>query len=136
MKAATGVAVSMFLSKPRQYDPLYRCNTFCYTPRVAKKPKLMRAYRLKPETVSEIERLAEEWECTQAAVIERVFAGIASGPVEYPGLRGDGAINEALRMGLIEHGSQVPVVSRPRGEHVANARPTFKGPIPRPKDRK
>lgn len=31
----------------------------------------MRAYRLKQETVWEIERLAEEWECTHAEVIER-----------------------------------------------------------------
>lgn len=45
---------------------------------VAKKPKRMRAYRLPDQTIFEIERLSEEWECTQAEVIERaVAAGFA-----------------------------------------------------------
>lgn len=96
---------------------------------MAKKPKLMRAYRLKPETVSEIERLAEEWECTQAAVIERVFAGIASGPVEYPGLRGDGPINEGLRTKMIGQLDAVgPELAGGRGKASTQ---TFKrGPRP------
>lgn len=34
----------------------------------------MRAYRLPDETIFEIERLAEEWQCTQAEVLERVIA--------------------------------------------------------------
>lgn len=41
---------------------------------MAKKAKLMRAYRLPEKTIHEIERLSEEWECTQAQVIERAIA--------------------------------------------------------------
>lgn len=56
-------------------------NTLCYTPHVAKKAKLMRAYRLPEHIIREIERLAEEWECTHADVIERAIerVGDASG---------------------------------------------------------
>lgn len=46
---------------------------------MAKKPKRMRAYRLPDQTIFEIERLSEEWECTQAEVIERAVAAL-SGP--------------------------------------------------------
>lgn len=59
-------------------------NTNRYTPAirfailriVAKKAKLMRAYRLPEKVVFEIERLSEEWECTQAEVIERAIAAL------------------------------------------------------------
>lgn len=37
----------------------------------------MRAYRLKEDTIFEIERLSEEWECTHADVVERAIAEIA-----------------------------------------------------------
>jgi hypothetical protein len=39
----------------------------------------MRAYRLKPETVLEIERLSDEWECAQAEVIERAVQCVGEG---------------------------------------------------------
>lgn len=49
-------------------------NTLCYTSNVAKKAKLMRAYRLPEKTIRRIEQLAAEWECTHADVIERAIA--------------------------------------------------------------
>lgn len=60
-------------------------NTFRYTLairfaillHVAKKVKRMRAYRLPDETIFEIERLSDEWNCTHADVIERAIAAIA-----------------------------------------------------------
>lgn len=48
---------------------------------MAKKAKLMRAYRLPEKSIHKIERLAEEWECTHGEVIERAIerVGDASG---------------------------------------------------------
>lgn len=63
-----------------QYNSLYTRNTLCYTSNVAKKAKLMRAYRLPKEIISEIERLSEEWECTHGEVVERAIAEIARTP--------------------------------------------------------
>lgn len=45
----------------------------------------MRAYRLREQTVFEIVRLAEEWECTHAEVVERAIRRIS----ESPNPRGD-----------------------------------------------
>jgi hypothetical protein len=46
----------------------------------------MRAYRLKQETIWEIERLAEEWQCTHAEVLERAIDRVdgASDSAERP----------------------------------------------------
>ncbi len=43
---------------------------------MAKKPKKLKAYRLRGETIFAIETLAERWECSRAEVIERVVAGV------------------------------------------------------------
>lgn len=80
---------------------------------MAKKAKLMRAYRLPEKTILRIERLAEEWECTHADVIERAIAS-------------DSLDNYITDKDLQEtRVNQAALRERP-----------FKGPILRPKDRK
>jgi hypothetical protein len=50
----------------------------------------MRAYRLPEQTIFEIERLSEQWECTHADVIERAVAALVTG-TGAPQRRKDGA---------------------------------------------
>lgn len=57
---------------------------------MAKKAKLMRAYRLREQTVFEIERLSEEWDCTHAEVVERAIRRISESPKATSGLRENG----------------------------------------------
>lgn len=64
-----------------KYDVQYVSNTFRYTSNMAKKAKRMRAYRLTDETIFEIERLASEWQSTQADVIERAVRSASQMPV-------------------------------------------------------